>query len=487
MLRMDEEEDEVLQVPYERRLVRRLSLTEAVTIGVGASIGAGVFTSINLAMWEAGVGSILTFSLCSVAALLVGYNYVKFSSVFPESGASYTYIARALKRPFIVFVSGCTLWFAYVIACSTYTVGFANYFDYILNWETRQVVNFLLEANGLRSISHLVWNLVTPSCTKKILMVTLTFIFTGLNIVGVSETGKIQTAMVAGKVLVLLFFVMVGFAEILSRPKLIFTSLQPEIVFSQFYTYYIPLLLPFKNSLWAVFSAVATVFIAFEGFDLIPTAGEELKNPKVIGRAIFITITSISVIYILTLFTLLFLVPWYEAGGSEAPLAEAMRRTWLNGYGEVILVAGGVLSTASAFNATLFGASRLMYAMARERVLPERLSNLSRKERVPYISILLASLVSLLFALTENLELVTSMTGVAFMLIFLLVSVSNIQLRSKTKCNVLIPIAAVVLLAIFLLSVKLYIIEAFLLLLGAISAVYFILRKTRAKRGMKTA
>ncbi|MBS7287563.1 MAG: amino acid permease [Candidatus Freyarchaeota archaeon] len=486
MLEMDEE-DGAFQVPYERRLIRRLNLAEAVTIGVGASIGAGIFTAIKLAVWEAGIGSILTFSLCGATAFLVGYSYIKLSSIFPESGASYTYIARAFKHPFVVFVSGCTLWFAYVVACSTYTVGFANYFGYVLSWETRWMVDFLLEINGLHSISNLVWSLVMSSYTKKLLMVALTAVFTVLNIIGVSETGRIQTVMVVGKVLILLFFVAVGFAEILSRPKLIFTSLQPEILISQFYTHYIPLLLPFKDPLWATFSAVATILIAFEGFDLIPTTGEELKDPKVIGKAIFITIITILIIYTLTLVTLLSLVPWYQIGESEAPLAEAMRETWLGGWGEVILAVGGILSTASAFNATLFGASRLMYAMAREKILPERLSYLSRKERVPYISILSTSLLSLVFALTENLELVASMTGVTFMLIFLLVSVSNVRLKSKTKSNVIIPLAAIALLTLFLLTVKLYITGGFLLLVGAIITLYFILRRTQAKQGMATA
>lgn len=478
-----DKESGILHVPYERRLIRRLSLTEAVTIGVGASIGAGVFTSINLAMWESGIGSVLTFLLCSVSAFLVGYSYIKLSSIYPESGASYSYIAKAFNHPFIVFVSGCTLWLAYVIACSTYTVGFANYFSYVLNWENKLVVDLLLEVSGLHHASQTVWNLVTPPYTKKLLMVILTAVFTCLNIIGVSETGKIQTGMVVGKVLILLFFVAVGLIETLSRPRIAFLSPQPEILLPQIYTYYIPLLLPFKNILWGVFSAVAVVFIAFEGFDLIPTAGEELKNPKVIGRAILITITSISIIYILTLFTLMLLVPWYQTGASEAPLAEAMRETWLNGWGEAVLVAGGILSTASAFNATLFGASRLMFAMARENVLPEWLSNLSKKEKVPYISILLAASVSLAFALTENLELVTSTTGVAFMVIFLLVSISNLRLKDKTKSNTLIPLTAIVLLSLFLISVKIYIMEMFLALIGMFSAFYIVLRKLRGGRG----
>jgi len=482
-----DEEDDVMQVPYERRLIRRLNLAEAVTIGVGASIGAGVFTSINLAMWEAGIGSIVTFSLCSVATLLIGYSYAKLSSVFPESGASYTYISRAFRHPFIVFISGCTLWFAYVVACATYTVGFANYFEYILNWGTGWVVDILLEANGLHSslYSYFLLRLMTSPYTRKLLMIVLTFLFTGLNVIGVSETGKTQTAMVAGKVLILLFFIVVGLTEILSRPRLSFASLYPEILFHQFYTYYLPLLLQFKNPLWAVFSAVATVFIAFEGFDLIPTAGEELKDPKVTGKAIFITIVSVSIIYILTLFTLLFLIPWYQTGESEAPLAEAMRETWLNGWGESILAIGGILSTASAFNATLFGASRLMYAMARDKVLPKVLSDLSRKERVPYISLLLASSVSLLFAMTEDLELVTSVTSVAFMVIFLLVCLSSIQLKDKTKCNTLIPLAAVTFLALFLVSVKLYIMGAFALWIGVISLMYFVFRRMQVKQGRR--
>ncbi len=485
MLEMDEE-DNIVGAIYERKLIRRLSLLEAVMIGLGASIGAGIFATIGLVVWEAGIGSVVTFTLCGVATFLVGYSYAKLSSLFPESGASYAYVAQGFKHPFIVFVTGSTLWFAYVIACSTYAVGFANYFNYLLAWNNRIIANFLLEVNGMHIPSSFLNEVLISTHSKKLLIIMLSVLFTGLNIIGVSETGKTQTILVVGKLLILIFFIAIGLFEGLTRPKLGFVSYQPEVIASQLYTYYIPLIFSLKNPLWTSLSAVAMIFIAFEGFDLIPTTGEELKNPKVIGKAIFITILSILVIYTLTLLSLMMLVPWYNTGGSEAPLAEAMRNTWLGGWGEVILAIGGVLSTASAFNATLFGASRLMYAMARDNVFPKKLSTLSKRGHIPYMSILMTACASTLLALTENLELVASVTSVSFMLIFMLVSASNLKLRSKTKCKPVIPVAAIVLLLLFLVSVKVYIITAFALWLGVVSLIYYFTRR-RGELGRRNA
>jgi len=485
-LRMTEEDRASAEIPYERRLIRRLSLLEAVTIGVGASIGAGIFTVIGLTIWEAGIASILTFSLCGFTAALVGYSYVKLSSIFPESGASYTYVARAFNNPSIVFITGCTLWFAYIIACATYAVGFANYLSYLLNWNLHVLSNSLHVFYGVSDVYlSLLDELYTPPFNKKVMILVLTLLFTGLNIIGVSETGKTQTTMVFGKVLILLLFITVGLMEVLSRPKLGLSGVTPTVLLPQTYTFFIPLLLPFRNSLWGTFTAVSTIFIAFEGFDLIPTAGEELKNPRVIGKAIFITITIVFIIYLFTLITLMGLVPWYLSGASEAPLAEAMNQTWLGEWGGFLLGIGGVLSTASAFNATLFGSSRLMYAMSREGVLPKKLSVLTKRGHIPYISLLLGSSLCLILAMTENLEFVSSMTSVAFMVIFILVSISNLKLKGQTNSKPFIPIAAIAFLSFFLFFVKLYVMVAFFFWLGITALVYLLFRELQARQGKK--
>ncbi|MHA1207947.1 MAG: APC family permease [Candidatus Freyarchaeota archaeon] len=478
-------EKDIEGIIYERELIRQLGLLDAVMIGVGASIGAGIFAVLGIAYGIAGPAVIFSFVFCGIASILTGYSYARLSQLFPESGASYTYVARAFKQPTIGVVTGCTLWFAYLVSCSTYAVGFSNYLSYFVNGDQRTLVELISTIYGLDTsfVAQVIGD-AFQLIDKRIIIVALVAVFGLLNFASVSETGKTQTVIVMSKVAILIFFIVVGLTYVreMLTPKI---GIVDSTIGIQYTNNFSPVFSPttFQNPILPIMTVVTVIFIAFEGFDLIPTTGEELKNPKRnIGRAIYITIITVNIVYLFTVVVIIGLIPWYQAGASEAPLAEAIKHTWIGQWGEILVGLGGILSTASAFNATLFGTSRLAYVMSREGIFPRQFIKLSRRSHVPYISLIVASVMSLALALTENLEFVASIASSSFILIFFLVNVSNYKLRSKTKSRWIIPVLGALMTFIPILFMSPTSLVTLALWVGGIALVYHVVSKFREKQ-----
>ena len=160
---------------------RDLGLFEATMIGVGAMIGAGIFVLTGIAAGEAGPASILAFSLNGVVTLLTAFAYAELASAIPRAGGGYSYVRMAFPGG-VGFIAGWMLWFAYVVACSLYALGFASYF---LEFFARYLPGFTREV--VRSGGeHSALLLVT-------LLVGIAFIW--LNARGAAVTGKAENAL----------------------------------------------------------------------------------------------------------------------------------------------------------------------------------------------------------------------------------------------------------------------------------------------------
>lgn len=481
----DRKEKDVEGIIYERELIRQLGLLDAVMIGIGASIGAGIFAVLGLAYGNAGPAVIFSFVFCGFASVLTGYSYSKMSKLFPESGASYTYVARAFKKPVVGVVAGATLWFAYLVSCSTYAVGFSDYLGYFVNNNQRTIIELVSTIYGLNTsiVSQIIGG-AFQIIDKRIIIIALVAVFGLLNFASVSETGRTQTVIVMSKVAILGFFVVVGlvFVRDMLTPKI---GIVDSTIGIQYTNNFSPIFSPttFQNPILPIMAVVTIIFIAFEGFDLIPTTGEEIKSPKKnISRAIYITIITVNIVYLFTVIVIIGLIPWYQAGASEAPLAEAIKLTWVGQWGEILVGLGGILSTASAFNATLFGTSRLAYVMSRDRVFPRQFIKLSRRSHVPYISLLVASFLSLTLALIGNLELVAGLASSSFIIIFFLVNFSNYRLRSKTKSPWIIPILGASMTFIPLVFMSQTTLLTLALWIGGIAIIYYTVSRFREKQ-----
>jgi amino acid transporter len=186
--------------------------------------------------------------------------------------------------------------------------------------------------------------------------------------------------------------------------------------------------------------------VAYEGFELIPNAVNEMENPyRDLGRGILISILVTTTIYIVvSLVAVGNLLPEEISRYKEYALAVAAR-PFLGKAGFMLVGLGALLSTASAINATLFGTARLGMVMAQESEFPQVFSHKERTKDIPYVSLVFISAVALLFVNITNLTIISSFASSTFLLVFAAINLSAIRLRKRTGINMIVPLSGVLL------------------------------------------
>jgi amino acid transporter/nucleotide-binding universal stress UspA family protein len=385
----------------EVRLSREMTLMDATLIGVGAMIGAGIFVLIGIAAGVAGPALIITFLLNGFVALLTAMSYAELGSCYHDAGGGYLWVKEGLPR-WNGFLSGWMSWFAHAVACSLYALGFGAYFEHVFT------------ELGI-AIPH--WTFLPP---QKLLAVGAALLFGYINFRGASETGKIGNLVTIAKIVILLIFIGFGLEFILRKGDWMTT-------FS-----------PFMPHGWGgVFKAMGLTFIAFQGFEVIAQSSEEIKNPKKnIPRAVFLSLVIVVPIYLLVAVTAIGSVnsgnmtPWdYLAAQKEIALVNVARSFFVGG-GIMILI-GGLISTMSALNATVYSSSRVAFAMGRDRNFPTFFSKVHSKNFTPYWGIAGALTIVIVMAVSLPIEDVASAADIMFLLLFLQVNIAMIKLRKK--------------------------------------------------------
>lgn len=390
---------------YDREvhLAREMTLLDATLIGVGAMIGAGIFVLIGIAAGVAGPGLLISFLLNAVIALLTAMSYAELGSCYHDAGGGYLWVKEGLPK-WNGFLSGWMSWFAHAVACSLYALGFGAYFEHVL---------------GEFSIVMPHWGFLSP---QKILAAGTAMLFAYVNFRGASETGKIGNLVTLTKIIILMIFIGFGLELIIRRGDW-------QTTFSPF--------LP--NGFGGVFKAMGLTFIAFQGFEVIAQSSEEIKNPhRNIPRAVFLSLLIVVPIYLFVAFTALGTVkpdgmtPWdYLAEQKEIALVN-VAKNFFTGGGILILI-GGLISTISALNATIFSSSRVAFAMGRDRNFPTLFSKVHSKNFTPHWAIMISLIIIVIMSVSLPIEDVASAADIMFLLLFLQVNLAMINLRKKRK------------------------------------------------------
>ena len=179
-------------------------------------------------------------------------------------------------------------------------------------------------------------------------------------------------------------------------------------------------------------------YIAFEGYEIIAQSGEEIKNPtKNIPRAIFLSLIIVVPIYIFVAFVALAVVnpegmtAWgFLAAKKEVAMVEAARN--ISRWGSGILLIGGLLSTISALNATIYSSSRVSFVMGRDYNLPEVFSRVHRKLKTPNGSISISAVLIITMLLLLPIEDIASSADIMFLFLFIFVNIALIHIRRKS-------------------------------------------------------
>ncbi len=384
------------------RLSRELRLLDITMIGVGAMIGAGIFVLTGIAAGVAGPALLLVFLLNGFVALLTAMAYAELGSAFHDAGGGYLWVKTSLPDP-NGFLSGWMSWFAHAVACSLYALGFGAYFRLVLT------------AAG---VPRFEWGFLT---LEKGLAIVVCALFAYINFRGASEAGKAGNVVTVGKVVVIALFVAAG---------LVIMGVRPD---------YQAAFTPFLSHGWGgVFAAMGLTFIAFEGYEIIAQTSEEVENPKRnVPRAVFLSLLIVVPIYLLVAVVAIgavvppagLTITEYLARERELALVSAANQ-FVHGGGIAILV-GGLLSTLSALNATIYSSSRVAFAMARDANLPQILGRVHEKRATPHVAILASAVIVIVMAALLPIEDVAAAADIMFLLLFVQVNLALVQLRRR--------------------------------------------------------
>ena len=373
----------------------KLDLKELIAMGVGGMVGGGIFSVLGLSVGLAGHAASIAFLMGGIIAILTGYSYSKLGLKFRSDGGSFTYMEKSIKNQNLAAIGGWLLLVGYIGTLALYSYTFGVY--------------------G----SAMAGNTQHSSAIQHFLASFVILLFLGINLYGIKAAGHTEVLIVITKLIILFLFAGMGLFFVKEN-------------------YVLPV---FNKSTSNLFMGAALIFVAYEGFELIPNAVNEMKDPdRNLQKSIMISILITTVIYLLVSFVAVGnLTPDKIAQYKEYALAEAAK-PFLGKTGFVLISLGALLSTASAINATLFGTARLGMVMAQDKDLPKIFSFKERTKNIPWVSLTVISILTLIFVNIADLTLISSFASSTFLLIFIFINFSAIKLREQIGINYLYPL-----------------------------------------------
>ncbi len=410
----------------EKGLKKTLSSASLVALGIGAIIGAGLFSITGMAAANyAGPGIMISFIIAAIGCAFAGLCYAEFASMIPVAGSAYTY-SYATMGEFIAWIIGWDLVLEYAVGAATVASSWSGYLGKFFS-------NF-----GVALPEALMTTPFDVTSTGEMGLINLpaVFIVTIMSLVlikGTSESAFVNTLIVILKVSIVIVFFVVGFKYV--RPENL-TPLIPENTGK------------FGEYGWTgVIRAAAVVFFAYIGFDAVSTAAQETKDPKksmpigIMGSLLICTVLYIIFAYVMVGVTH---YKTFTAGGGGdhlAPVAIA-----IDAMGEVVngtvvpaypwlntsIILAILLGYASVILVMLMGQSRVFYSMSKDGLLPKVFSEVHPKFRTPYNSNIFFLVFVSLFAAFIPGRVVGEMTSIGTLFAFILVCAGVLVLR-KTQ------------------------------------------------------
>ena len=350
-------------------LARNLTTFQLMMFGVGATVGTGVFFVLGEAVPKAGPAVLISFLVAGLAAGLSALCYAEMASAIPVSGSTYSYAYHALGELVAVVIAGCVL-LEYGVATGAVAVGWSGYFNELLHetigWQLPRALS-ISPIPGTDGVAT--GGLINLPAVVLVLLCML------LLIRGASESAKINAIMVLIKLGVLLLFSVIGF-----------TAFNADH-FSNF----------FGMGFAGISAAAGTIFFSFIGLDAVATAGEEVKDPqKALPRAIIGALTIVSGIYLAVAAAGLAAKPvsfFEDSENSEAGLALILKEITGNEVWSTVLAAGAVISIFSVTLVTLYGQTRILFAIGRDGLIPKRFLEVNPKTMTPTFNTIVVSIV----------------------------------------------------------------------------------------------
>ena len=401
----------------EKGLKKTLTAPGLVALGVGAIIGAGLFSITGLAAASnAGPAITISFLVAAFGCIFAGLCYAEFSSMIPVAGSAYTY-SFATMGEFVAWIIGWDLVLEYAVGSATVSISWSRYLGKFLE-------GYGVNVNEAYMLSPFEGGIINIPAVLIVVVMSLVLIR------GTRESAMVNGIIVLLKVTVVLVFIAVGWQYI--KPEN-FTPYIPENTgkFGEF-------------GFSGIIRAAAIVFFAYIGFDAVSTAAQEAKNPKRdMPIGILLSLGICTVLYILFAHVMTGVVNYQAFAGKDgiAPVAiavEAMGTAGPNGMitpaypwlNNAILLAilGGY---ASVILVMLMGQSRVFFSMSKDGLMPKVFSEVHAKFRTPAKNNLLFMVIVSIFAAFVPARVVGEMTSIGTLFAFILVCLGVLIMRKK--------------------------------------------------------
>jgi APA family basic amino acid/polyamine antiporter len=380
------------------KLKRTLTAFDLTALGIGAIVGTGIFVLVGTAAVGdgdrpgAGPGLVLSFILSGAACLLAALCYAEFASMIPVAGSAYTYSYATLGE-FFAWVTGWSLVLEYGVACTAVSIGWSGY------------LVSLLERVGVHLPAPLI-NAPYEGGLVNLPAVLIVLALTGLLVIGIKESARVTGVIVAIKIAVVLFFIVVGAF-----------SVEPAN-----WSPFMP------NGFAGVGAAAAIIFFAYIGFDAVSTTAEEAQNPqRDVPIGIIASLVVCTILYVAVSAVLTGIVP-YSRIHVKAPVAEAMNAIGYR-WGSALVAVGAVAGITSVLIVMLLGQIRVFYAMSRDGLLSPWLSAVHPRYGTPHRATLVTGVAVAILAGFVPIGVAAELTNIGTLFAFTLVCGAVLVLR----------------------------------------------------------
>lgn len=361
-------------------LKRSLGLFDATAISVGAIVGAGIFVVTGITAGYAGSALVVSMLIAALISSFTALSFAELTAWLPKEGSVYEFGTRLIS-PFAGFMSGWMWILSNTFSGAAVALGFANYFA---NW--------------------------LPTLPPQGMAALLCLGFAALNFIGMRESAILNNLLVTAKLAILAFFCIFGL--LYAKPG----------NFSPF--------LPLQTG---VFTGAFYIFFAYGGFGRVAVVAEEVKDArKNVPRATLLSLAISTIFYVAVGLVAVGLVGAPALSGSSSPLSQAMSSSGSPIAVKIVSV-GGLLATASVLLTSILGVSRMAFAMARGKDLPEHLTRLHTKFQTPYYAIWITGISMALLALFFDLSSVIAVSTFAMLFYYASTNIATFRLKTESR------------------------------------------------------
>ncbi|MCC9186346.1 amino acid permease [Mycolicibacterium mageritense] len=378
-------------------LKRTMGLWSLSAIGIGGTIGTGIFFILSEAVPLAGPAVIWSFVLAAIVAGLTAVCYAELAGAVPVSGSSYSYAYTTLGELVAVIVGACLL-LEWGVAGAATAVGWSQYVNQFLGnvfgFQLPEALSNAPEEGGICNV-------------PAILLILMCAI---LLIRGVSESAKTNAVMVAIKLAVLGMFIAIGVQG--------FDSAN---------------LTPFNpTGVGGVVTATGLIFFTFVGLDGVAAAGEEAKNPhRNLPLAIMISLITVTVMYVVVALVAVAAQPTSGFEGQEAGLSQILQDVTGSSWPGTVIAAGAIISIFSVTLVSIYGQTRILFAMSRDGMIPPVSHRVNPRTLTPIPNTIIVATVIAILAGFIPINFLAEMTSIGTLMAFITVSIGVIVLRVR--------------------------------------------------------